>query len=66
MSGDLHQYLKRKKRKRRIWTLLILTAVMASTAVLVRECNQSLDQPYNNEYRPLDQADKVSVPRDLR
>ncbi|MDQ6988898.1 MAG: hypothetical protein Q9M19_03370 [Mariprofundaceae bacterium] len=56
MRNSLNSYIKRKQRKRRFWTILLLTIFMAISATLFHECKQSFDQPYNKDYRPLDRA----------
>jgi len=65
MSTNLNKYIKRKQRKRRFWTILLLTLSMAFTALIARDCSQSFDQPYNKDYQPFDQMQSNNA-RDSR
>ncbi len=64
MRHNLNQYIKRKQRKRRFWTILLLTILMAVSASLLHECQQSFQQPYNEDYQPMD-VQKTSSLRDF-
>ena len=65
MQKDLNHYLKQKQRKRRFLMILLITFITASALVLIRECSQSLDEPYNKDYQPVDQSRKNNNLRDL-
>ena len=49
-----------KQRKRRFIGVLIITFIMAVITVSITECNQRFDEPYNKDYKPVDQANDLS------
>ncbi|MDX8386904.1 MAG: hypothetical protein R8M46_00015 [Ghiorsea sp.] len=63
MQKDFNHYIKKKQRRQRFFTILIITILAASTAVLMQECNQNFDEPYNKGYQPMDGIQNSSTPR---
>ena len=64
MKQDLDNYLIRKKKRRRAISIVIITLFTAVCAMLLKECSQSFDEPYNKGYQPVDKvslADKPEV-----
>lgn len=54
MQRDFNHYVRHKKRRNRFIALVLVTLTAAATAVLIRDCAQSIDEPYNKEYKPMD------------
>lgn len=58
MQNDVNRLIHRKKMIRRFVFLLLLSAGMAVFATYMRDCSQTFEEPYNKDYRPMDQQDK--------
>lgn len=54
MQKDLNRLLKRKRRTRRVWSILALMLIAAIAVVLMRSCVDQFKGPYNKDYRPMD------------
>ena len=63
MQEDFNHFVKKKQKRKRFFSILILTILAAATAVLTQECNQSFDEPYNKGYQPMDGVKTDSTPR---
>ncbi len=55
MQKDFNRLIRRKKLMRRWLSLLLLTLVFSAAAVSMRDCARNFDEPYNKDYRPMDQ-----------
>jgi len=65
MKEDLDNYLIRKRRIRRAISILVLTFIAAVCVMLIKECSQSFDEPYNKGYQPMDKASHINKPEVL-
>ncbi len=54
MQKDLDRLWKRKRRRQRVVTVLVLAIVAALLIVGVRACSDQFQEPYNKDYRPMD------------
>ncbi|MFC1542270.1 hypothetical protein ACFL4M_00090 [Pseudomonadota bacterium] len=54
MQKDLDRLWKRKRRTKRVLLVLGLTIVAALLVVGVRTCSEQFQEPYNKDYRPVD------------
>ena len=54
MQKDLDRLWKRKRRMKRVLLVLGLTIVAALLVVGVRTCSEQFQEPYNKDYRPVD------------
>jgi len=61
MQKDLNRFIGHKKQRNRFITIFILTMLAAGIVVLVQECNQSFNEPYNKDYQPMDKARYLGV-----
>ena len=56
MQRDFDHFVNHKKRRNRFIVIFLLTILSAAIVVLVQECSQSFDEPYNKDYQPMDKA----------
>ncbi|MDQ6980851.1 MAG: hypothetical protein Q9N62_11295 [Ghiorsea sp.] len=56
MQRDFDHFVKHKKQRNRFIAIFILTLLAAAIVVLVQECSQSFNEPYNKDYQPMDKA----------
>ncbi|MFC1567765.1 hypothetical protein ACFL3K_01005 [Pseudomonadota bacterium] len=64
MQKDLDKLRKRKRRIQRMLIVLALAIVAALLIVGVRSCSDQFQEPYNKDYRPVDDGrQKLMEPR---
>ncbi len=56
MQRDFNHFVQHKKKRNRFIAIFVLTIMSAAIVVLVQECSQSFDEPYNKGYQPMDKA----------
>lgn len=61
MQKDVNRLIRRKKLIRRWLVLLLLTLIISAAAVSLRDWSSSFDEPYNKDYRPMDQVQPIST-----
>ena len=61
MQRDFDHFVTHKKKRNRFIAIFILTILSAAIVVLVQECSQSFDEPYNKDYQPMDRARHIEA-----
>ncbi len=56
MQRDFNHFVRHKQRRNRFIIIFILTLLAAATVVLMQDCSQRFDEPYNKGYQPMDKA----------
>ena len=54
MEKSHYQFMRRKQRRQRIIVISLVCIVLSIIVVSLRECNQNITEPLNQEYRPYD------------
>ncbi|MDT8377024.1 MAG: hypothetical protein RQ867_09875 [Mariprofundaceae bacterium] len=58
MQKDLDKLWKRKRQINRLLAVLSLTIIAALLVVGVRTCSDHFQEPYNKDYRPVDNVNQ--------
>ena len=56
MGESHYQFMRRKQRRQRVVVISVICIVLSALAVSMRDCSQSIDEPLDKNYRPVDQA----------
>ncbi len=56
MGGSHYQFMRRKQRRQRIIVISLVCIILSALAMSMRDCSQSIDEPLDKSYRPVDQA----------
>lgn len=65
MQRDFNHFVKHKKQRNRFIVIFVLTILAAAVVVLIQECSQSFDEPYNKDYQPMDKARHLEAGKKL-
>ena len=65
MQRDFDHFVNHKKKRNRFIAIFLLTILSAAIVVLVQECSQSFDEPYNKDYQPMDKARHIEAGKRL-
>ena len=56
MGESHYQFMRRKQRRQRVIVISLICIILSVLAMSIRDCSQSIDQPINKSYRPVDQV----------
>jgi len=57
MGKSHYQFMRRKQRRQRVIVISLVCIVLSIIVVSLRECNQNIVEPLNQEYTPYDKQE---------